>query len=337
MTVTYDQAFNLPVAVKTGYTFSEWQLDGVTFVSGTWTGTSNITIDAIYSAKTYSITFNTNGGEAITPMTVTYDQTFTLPIAVMTGYTFSEWQLNGTTFVSGTWTRTSDITIDAIYTANEYTITFNTNGGETITPMTVTYDQAFTLPVALKTGYTFSEWQLDGVTFVSGTWAGTSNITIDAIYNVNVYNITYNNLQSTTHTNPMTYTIETPTINLTDPTERTGYTFVGWFTALSGGTEVTEIILGSTDNVTVYARWIANTYTITFNTNGGTAIAPMTVTYDQSFTLPVAVKTGYTFSEWQLVGVTFVSGTWNLTNNITIDAIYTANTYTITFNIDGVT
>ena len=81
--------------------------------------------------------------------------------------------------------------------------------------------------------------------------------------------------------NPQSYNI-TSNITLTPPTTRTGYTFAGWFDAEVAGNQVTNITAGTTGNLNLYARWTANTYTITFNTNGGTAIDPLTVTYNQS-------------------------------------------------------
>src|SRR5690606_28459630 len=99
-------------------------------------------------------------------------------------------------------------------------------------------------------------------------------------------------------------------ISLLDPSERTGYNFVGWFDALNGGNEVTEITEGSTGNQTLYARFTAKTYTITYNLNGGTGPSTLNVTYNQSFTLGVATKDEFTFAGWLYQGLPFTSGTW---------------------------
>ena len=66
-----------------------------------------------------------------------------------------------------------------------------------------------------------------------------------AKWSVRNYSLTYSNLNGTTHSNPTSYTILSNTITLNAPTNRTGYQFIGWFDALNGGNQVTEIILGS--------------------------------------------------------------------------------------------
>src|SRR5690606_14875285 len=123
--------------------------------------------------------------------------------------------------------------------------------------------QAYTLGTSVKVGYTFTGWEYDGSPFTSGTWTRDSNLTINATYTTLNYNIIYNDLAGTTHDNPSTYTIETPTFNLNSPTNRLGYNFVGWFNASSGGTLVTEITLGSTGTKILYARFEAITYNLT--------------------------------------------------------------------------
>src|SRR5690606_38456753 len=95
------------------------------------------------------------------------------------------------------------------------------------------------------------------------------------------YSITYSNLEGTTHTNPATYHIETPSINLQNPTEKPGYDFVGWFTNQVGGSEVVTIPEGSTGNRTLYARFEVITYNITYNNlNGTTHSNPLTYTIE---------------------------------------------------------
>lgn len=90
------------------------------------------------------------------------------------------------------------------------------------------------------------------------------DIVINSEYQINTYSITYNHVVSN-HTNPATYNIET-TINLTNPSPRQGYRFLGWYNAQTGGSMITQVngnknTIGS---VTVYARWEALTYNIYF-------------------------------------------------------------------------
>ena len=134
-------------------------------------------------------------------------------------------------------------------------------------------------------------------------------------------------------------------------TTRTGYTFAGWFTAASGGTQITTTSTYPTSgNVTYYAHWIAKNYTVTYNANGGTgAPANQTATYDSKFTVSTTQPTraGYTFNGWKDPtgdsSWTNWSGTWKydngqygITNNtLILTAQWTAKTYTVTYNANG--
>ena len=127
-------------------------------------------------------------------------------------------------------------------------------------------------------------------------------------------------------------------------TSRTGYTFAGWFTAASGGTQVTTATIVSTaSNHTLYAQWTANTYTVTFDANGGTHRLPTSkvVTFGSAYgTLATTSRTGYTFAGWftaasggtQVTAATIVS----TASNHTLYAQWTAlPTHTVTFNSNG--
>lgn len=98
-------------------------------------------------------------------------------------------------------------------------------------------------------------------------------------------------------------------------TSRAGYTFAGWWTAASGGTQVTDsTTVGITEDQTLYARWTANTYTVTLNANGGTVTpGSITVRYASTYgTLPTPVRTGYQFLGWyteETGGTLVTSGT----------------------------
>lgn len=98
---------------------------------------------------------------------------------------------------------------------------------------------------------------------------------------------------------------------------RTGYTFAGWYTAASGGTQVTSgTTVSITADQTLYAHWTANTYTVTFNTNGGTTpTASKSVTYASTYgTLPTPTRSGYAFLGWY----TAASGGTQVTSSTTV-------------------
>lgn len=129
------------------------------------------------------------------------------------------------------------------------------------------------------------------------------------------------------------------TISSTKPT-RTGYTFLGWSTS-STATSASYQPGGSiklTANDILYAVWKLNTYTVTFNANGG-SVSPTskTVTYGSTYgTLPTPVRAGYTFNGWYYNNTLITNNsTFNFTSNITLIAQWSINQYTITYNSNG--
>ena len=154
-------------------------------------------------------------------------------------------------------------------------ISFNVLGGSDVSPLTVKPGVAYTLPTTSKNGYQFNGWLLNGVSFVPSETTLTENITLTASYSLMTYNITYDNLYDTTTSNAVTYTIETPSITLSNPTNRNGYTFSGWYDAQTGGTQVLSIALGSTGDKTLYARWSPVEITITLHYNQETITLKM--------------------------------------------------------------
>ena len=169
---------------------------------------------------------------------------------------------------------------------------------------------------------------------------------IIVFYTVDGYTVTYNYGNGTANTTGLAIdglpysTAETKFP--ANPT-RTGYTFKGWYTAASGGTQVTSsTTVTATSNHTLYAQWTPNTYTVNFNANGGSVgTASKTVTYDSTYgTLPTpAERTGYTFKG----GFTAASGGTQVTestkvtstSNHTLHAQWEANKYTASFNANG--
>jgi len=123
---------------------------------------------------------------------------------------------------------------------------------------------------------------------------------------------------------------------------RTGYTFAGWYTAASNGSNVTAATPVSINaNQTLYAHWTVNNYTAKFNANGGkVSKASKQVTFDTKHgTLPVPSRRGYKFAGWHTSksGGTKVTASTKVTsaNDVTLHAHWTANKYTVKFNANG--
>ena len=114
------------------------------------------------------------------------------------------------------------------------------------------------------------------------------------------YTITYVNVEGATNENPASYNVETETITLKDPV-KPGYTFGGWYKDAKFTTQVTEIIQGTTGDITLYAKWVTEgDYTITYvNVDGATNENPASYNVETgTITLKDPVKPGYTFAGW---------------------------------------
>ena len=133
-------------------------------------------------------------------------------------------------------------------------------------------------------------------------------------------------------------------VTLPTPT-RTGYDFDGWYTSSSGGTRVGGggSTYTPTANITLYAHWSVNSYTVTYNANGGSgAPASQTKTHGVSLTLSSVkpTRTGYTFKNWNTQsngsGTTYnPGGTYTANSSVTLYAQWTPVTYTVTYNANG--
>lgn len=196
-------------------------------------------------------------------------------------------------------------TLYARWGGEKYTVTFDTNGGEGCDKMTVTYGLPYgNLCSPTKAGRVFVGWYLDkdltnGIT--DQTMVDTPrNHTLYAKYGeIGDLIIRYDSKGGTSCAQ-MTkkYDEEYGTLCTTT---RTGYTFVNWFTAETGGTVATDKTR-ATGNITLYARWKANNYSLTFHGNGATSGSTVTntCTYDENCTLNENgfIKTGYGFQGW---------------------------------------
>ena len=283
---------------------------------------------------------STNNETAITLIDRETDAVFTVTPA--TGYKLSTFTVNSEakTPTEGKYTVSNllaDQTVVATFTPITYTLNYDLAGGSVASANPATYTietETFTLNNPTKTGYTFAGWKLNGVgeAMMSVTIAkgSTGHLAYTATWTPITYNITYK-LNGGTATNPATYNIETATFTLTNPT-KTGYTFTGWKQDGEGDAMMTVTITQGTTGALAYtATWQVNQYTITFDSNGGTAIDAIKQDYGTEVEAPATpTRTGYTFAGWlPEVPATIPA------ENTTCVAQWTINQYTITFNTAG--
>ena len=206
--------------------------------------------------------------------------------ATTPGYTFGGWnKADGTAWDYASDKVTDNITLYAKWTANTYTITFDTVGGSEIAPITQGYGTAIIVPAdPTREGYTFIGWDKAIPTTVPA-----ENMTVTAQWEINQYTITFDTAGGS-EIAPITQDYGTAITAPADPT-REGYTFIGWDKAIPTTMPA--------ENMTVTAQWEINQYTITFDTAGGSEITPITQDYETAITAPAdPTREGYTFMGW---------------------------------------
>ena len=266
----------------------------------------------------YTITYNLNGGanNSANPKYYTVkSDTITLKNPTKKGYIFAGWY-NGskkvTVIEKGS---TGNITLTAKWTANKYTVKFDGNGATSgsVKSVSATYNKSAVLTANAfkRTGYKFTGWNTkkdgkgtkyaDKASVKNLTEKANGTVTLYAQWSKNTYNITYKLAGGKNASgNPKTYTVTSSTIKLKNPT-RKGYKFVGWYSDSKFKNKVTKIAKGSTGNKTLYAKWTAITYKITYKLNSGKNNSKNPKSYkitSSAITLKAPTRKGYTFKGW---------------------------------------
>ena len=320
---------------RAGYTFLGWSTSDVSGLSQTYLAgesfampAGDVTLTATWSAPIdYAINYVMNGGTNDLSNPTTYNitsATITLAAPTRLGYNFLGWSPSNT-IASGS---TGDKTFTARWSnAIRYNITYTMNGGNNslLNPTRYTVNSpTITLRDPWRLGYDFAGW-LPTNSIPNGS---TGDKAFTATWTPVTYTIHYYmNGGTNAEANPATYTTETPTINLANPT-RAGYDFWFWF-------PLNSIPQGSVGDRYVWAIWKAPTnYSITYNLNGGTNNPANPSVYNvesSAINLADPTRTGYTFAGWSPTG-SIPSGS---TGNKEFTASWTAIDYSITYDLAG--
>ena len=232
----------------------------------------------------YTVTFQSEGGSEVASQIRANTPAAQPDNPTKEGHTFIGWYSGESEWDFET-PVTADLTLTAKWQINRYTITFDTAGGSEVPSITQDYGTAITPPAApTRTGYTFAGWDK---TIPTTMPAG--DMTITAQWQLNQYTITFD-AAGGSEVPSITQDYGTAITPPAAPT-RTGYTFAGWDKTIP-----TTMPAG---NMTITAQWQVNQYTITFDTAGGSEVAPITQDYGTTITAPAnPAKTGYTFAGW---------------------------------------
>lgn len=365
----------LPTPEREGYLFKGWCTDES--LDNTVDASSAVSARVLYAKWEqikYDVVFDGNGatGGEMAQQTLTYDETSKLNVNAYekTGYVFSCWKdAEGNTYADGADVlnliseNEGKFTLYAQWTANQYSVAFDGNTGLGGLGMAnAQYDTPFELPANyfIKTGYTFIGWSTtaDGeVEFgdceeVSNlTSEVNGSVTLYAVWKANTFNVVFDANGGSGNMNDASVVYDSE-VSIPDCAyTKTGYTFVGW--SLTNGEDAVIITETEYDNlrteegesVTLYAIWSENSYTLSFDMNGGEGekIQPTVYGYEDEIVLPknVFTKTGYILAGWSLTRdgeIVFSNGetvkSLNADNNsaVTLYAVWTPVKYTVQFN-----
>ena len=181
------------------------------------------------------------------------------------------------------------LTLYPVWSPNSYTITFDTDGGSEISPITQDCGSEITAPAnPSKTGYTFVGWDKKIPTAMPA-----ENITIKAQWKANSYTITFDT-DGGSEISPITQDYGSEITAPANPS-KTGYTFVGWDKEIPTAMPA--------ENITIKAQWKANSYTITFDTDGGSKVESKTLSWNDKVLDGVAepIRNGYSFIGWKYI------------------------------------
>lgn len=219
-------------------------------------------VKVYYDRNEYTVEFNLNNGTENVVQTYKHGADLHAPTPSRSGYTFAGW---GATLPK---TVTADADYTAQWEANNNAVTFVTNGGTKVENVTVKTDEKITKPSnPEKTGYTFGDWYTDRSCTKAWNFDDTVSdaMTLYAKWTANTYDVTLNlNYDGAAEATKITVTYDGTYSALKTP-ERAGYDFLGWFTAQTGGEQVTaDSKVSITAPQTLYAHWKegAATYTV---------------------------------------------------------------------------
>lgn len=341
---------------------------GTNYAPGaTYNTNSSLTLYAKY-VDYPKVTFKSNyvGGPAdiqqnVTPSTNT---ALRLNSFTRTGYTFAGWDTqadgNGTDYADGANINlAADEELFAQWTANTYTVRYDYHGGTepnntTQATFTVGSGTPITLPTPTRDGYTFDGWYvgvyLTKVGNAGATYEPPSNITLNAKWNAIDYSLTYatTNGTGTAPSDSGNYNIgRSAVIKANTSLTRNGYDFAGWVLDLSDGSETPknagDTVTFSSGDITLYPKWTAATYTITYSSNGATSGSPQRSS--DSYTtgggavslsgVGTMAKPGYSSPGWSLTPTgTDPETNFTTTANVILYAIWSPVTYDITYDLN---
>ena len=356
-----EQALASNVFVRTGHAFAGWATNSTgeaVYADGEIvTLAAHAMLYATWTTNTYTVTLNANGGEGESSVVVEYGTEIgTIATPTRTGHTFAGWSTaaDGGYPVDGETSVTGDMELFAQWTANFYTLTFDSNGGSEVVSITQECGKPVTAPDAPTCpGYTFAGWTPEVPATVPA-----SNVTCTAQWTPNTYTVAFDKNGGDGTMADQTFTYDLISCLSSTGFTRTGYSFDGWAIALEGdvayadGAAVSNLTHVAGGTVTLYAKWTPagggepdpdpaepDVWTVTFDANNGKdemSIQSFTNDVEQALSSNVFVRTGHVFAGWATNSTgeaVYADGQIvKLTACAMLYAAWTPNKYKVTLN-----
>jgi uncharacterized repeat protein (TIGR02543 family) len=374
ITANEGTAVNQPAdPAKEGYSFLGWFDTAAGGAKYAWPHTliGNITMHAQWQDNSqppptqYTITFDSHGGTDLGPITANEGTAVSKPAdPAKAGYSFLGWFDMAAGGVKYAWpyTLTGNIIMHAQWQDNsqppptQYTITFDSNGGSPVQSLTANEGTAVSKPAdPAKAGYNFLGWYNTMGGLYTWPHTLTGNVSMRAQWAAISYTVSYNSNGGDGTMTSSAHTYDAPQNLSTGAFTRTGYNFAGWTTEANGsgtpyadGASVLNLSPNDGAVVTLYARWAAISYTVSYNANFGSGdMSPSTHTYDvqKNLSANAFIRTGYSFGGWTTgadgSGTPYADGASvsNLSPNdgavVTLYARWTAISYTVEYKANG--
>ena len=295
---------------KTGYTFTGWE---PAFEEGATVPLNGITYTAQWQVNQYTFTFDSNGGSDVEAITQDYGTEVTAPAnPTREGYTFTGWDKEVPSTIPA-----ADMTFTAQWQVNQYTFTFDSNGGSDVAAITQDYGTEVTAPAApTREGYTFLGWDKEVPSTIPA-----ADMTFTAQWQVNQYTLTFDSNDGSTVVVALTQDYGSA-VTAPDAFVREGYTFLGW------DKEVPSTM--PAENQSFKAQWQINQYKVVFVSEND-VLSEATLDYGSAITVPeVPAREGYTFLGWEPKVDETVPA-----HDVTYRAQWNVNKYTLTFDSNG--
>ncbi len=338
--IIYDTDITHLIPQRTGYKFLGWyENDTIKHDDGKWIHAADLSLVAKWEIINYTIQYELSGGSNHQGNPLSYNintEIITLKEPCRVGYTFIGWTSEGqsipeknTTIEKGS---TKNKKFVANWIANSYVVTLDPNNGIIDGEFfNIEYDSLCILPIPQRTGYVFAGWYYKGKRYDSQKWDVDSDATLTANWTANTYQISYdaNGGSLVSISQKVTFN---ETCELYTPV-RKGFTFLGWYLS-DENTEIVSGIWNRPENVSVKAKWKANSYVITLDSNGGNIdLCSVQVEYNDIFSLPTPTWDGYVFWGWYKNQEKYTATTYNETTNITLVAMWNRSSDGIVYSL----